>query len=81
VACNTFLIEQIICEIPANWKTRIDLIVEDTYDTTKVAAGGPTCFYHGKEIPCSNGSSPKASIISQLLVDMLKQTNSWITNN
>jgi hypothetical protein len=34
--------------------------------------GGPTCEYNGKTVPCFVGSSPNASITSQLLADMLK---------
>jgi hypothetical protein len=47
-------------------------MANDANDMTAVAAGGPTCFYNGKEIPCFHGTSPKASITSQLLADMLK---------
>ena len=67
-----FKSEQQISEIPVNWKTGIDLTCDDADDMAKVAAGGPTCTYLGKEIPCFYGTSPKASIISQLLADMLK---------
>jgi len=34
-------------------------------------AGGPTCTYLGKRIPCFFGTFPKASITSTLLKDML----------
>ncbi len=37
-----------------------------------MAKGGPTCTYHGKEMPCVYGTSPKVSITSQCLADMLK---------
>ncbi len=67
-----FKSEQQISEIPVNWKTGIDLTCDDADDMAKVAAGGPTCTYLGKEIPCFYGTSPKASITSQLLADMLK---------
>jgi hypothetical protein len=33
--------------------------------------GGPQCTFRGKGVPCFLGSSPKASITSQLLADML----------
>ncbi len=75
VLCSIiFKSEQDISQIPINWKLGIDLTVEgtDADDMTKVAKGGPTCFYRGKEIPCFYGTSPKASIMSQLLADMLK---------
>jgi hypothetical protein len=36
-------------------------------------AGGPVCFFKGKELPCFICNSPKASITSQLIVKMLKQ--------
>ena len=67
-----FKSEQQISEIPVNWKTGIDLTCDNADDMAKVAAGGPTCTYLGKEIPCFYGTSPKASITSQLLADMLK---------
>ncbi len=67
-----FKSEQHICEIPVNWKMGIDLTCDDVDDMKNVAAGGPTCTYLGKEIPCFYGTSPKASITSQLLADMLK---------
>jgi hypothetical protein len=67
-----FKSEQHIREIPVNWKTGIDLTVDNADDLEKVAAGGPTCTYLGKEIPCFYGTSPKASITSELLADMLK---------
>ena len=75
VLCSIiFKSEQDISQIPINRKLGIDLTVEgtDADDMTKVAKGGPTCFYRGKEIPCFYGTSPKASITSQLLADMLK---------
>jgi len=61
-----------ISEIPVSWKTGINLMAEDAENMKLVAAGGPTCSFNGKEIPCFYGSSPKASITSQLLADMLK---------
>jgi hypothetical protein len=67
-----FKSEQAISEIPVNWKTGINLCCDNADDMKQVAAGGPTCTYLGKEIPCFYGTSPKASITSQLLADMLK---------
>jgi hypothetical protein len=55
-----------ISQIPISWKTGINLMANDANDMTAVAAGGPTCFYNGKEIPCFYGTSPKASITSQI---------------
>ena len=75
VLCSIiFKSEQDIKDIPLNWKLGIDLTVEgaDADDLEKVAKGGPTCVYKGKEIPCFYGASPKASITSTLLADMLK---------
>jgi hypothetical protein len=75
VLCSIiFKSEQDIKDIPLNWKLGIDLAVEngDAEVIKKVGRGGPTCFYKGKEIPCFYGTSPKASITSQLLADMLK---------
>jgi hypothetical protein len=75
VLCSIiFKSEQDINDIPLNWRLGINLTVEgtDADDITKVARGGPTCFYSGKEIPCFYGSLPKASVISTLLEDMLQ---------
>jgi hypothetical protein len=68
-------------DIPLNWKFGID-ITERLIDPEKgdgtlfiensaAMKGGPTCTFRGKEIPCFVGTSPKASITSQLLADML----------
>jgi len=35
-------------------------------------SGGPTCTFQGKQIPCFYGTSPKASITTELLTEMLK---------
>jgi hypothetical protein len=67
-----FKSKQKINEIPVHWKTCIDLTCDDADGMAKVAAGGPTSTYLGKEIPCFYGSSPKASIASQLLANMLQ---------
>jgi hypothetical protein len=69
-----FKSEQSIKDIPINWKLGIDITVtnEDANDIATVARGGPTCFFRGKEIPCFYGTSPKASITSELLAEMLK---------
>jgi hypothetical protein len=41
-------------------------------ENSEAMKGGPTCVFQGKEIPCCFiGTSPKASITSQLLADML----------
>jgi hypothetical protein len=67
-----FKSEQNISEIPVKWKTGMDITVEDADDIKVVAKDEPTCTYHGTGIPCFCGTSPKASITSQLLADMLK---------
>lgn len=69
-----FKSELSISEIPLSWKLGIDIAVsnEEANNMEKVARSGPTCFFRGKEIPCFYGTSPKASITSQLLADMLK---------
>jgi len=38
---------------------------------SKVALGGPICVFCGKN-PCFYGTSPKASITSKLLADMIQ---------
>jgi hypothetical protein len=42
---------QKVSEIPINWKTGINLMVEDADNHSKVMAGGPTCTYLGKTVP------------------------------
>jgi hypothetical protein len=61
-------------DIPLSWKFGIDLTVKsnEADNMGKIGKGGPTCIYKGKEIPCFYGTSPKASITSRLLADMLK---------
>ncbi len=61
-----------VSQIPVNWKTGINIMVQDANDINLVASVGPTCRYLGKEIPCFYGTSPKASITSQQLANMLK---------
>ncbi len=45
-----FKSDQKLSEIPINWKTGIDLMVEGADDHSKVMAGGPTCSYLGKTV-------------------------------
>ena len=70
-----------IKDIPISWKLGIDIrknveTGETLYETIKtnkdVLPGGPQCTYNRKTIPCFVGTSPKASITSELLVEMLK---------
>jgi hypothetical protein len=44
---------------------------EMNFGEGRVMSGGPTCFFNGKIVPCFVCASPKASISSQLLADML----------
>jgi len=67
-----FKSEQHISEIPISWKTGIDITCEDVEDRDKVMCGGPTCIFQGKTIPCFYGTSPKASITTELLTEMLR---------
>jgi hypothetical protein len=67
-----FKSDQDISEIPINWKTGIDITYNDIEDNERVMGGGPTCFFQGKHIPCFYGTSPKASITTTLLTEMLK---------
>jgi hypothetical protein len=71
-----FKSEQVISEIPINWKTGID--IEDIDDREKVMCGGPTYFFQGKFIPCFYGTPPKASITTALLTEMLKYLNTVV---
>ncbi len=67
-----FKSELSVSEIPISWKTGIDISCDDVEDRDKVMCGGPTCFYQGKTIPCFYDTSPKASITTELLTEMLK---------
>jgi len=67
-----FKSEQGISEIPVSWKLGIDITIQNADDTAKVMSGGPTCTFQGKQIPCFYGTSPKASITTELLTEMLK---------
>jgi hypothetical protein len=60
-----------IQDIPVSWKTGID-ITGNVDDEAATMCGGPTCFFRGKHIPCFYGTSPKASITTTLLTEMLK---------
>jgi hypothetical protein len=67
-----FKSKQDVSEIPISWKTGIDITCENIEDTAIVMRGGPTCIFQGKTIPCFFGTSPKASITTTLLTEMLK---------
>jgi hypothetical protein len=64
-----FKSEQEIGEILINWKT---LPVKTSTTEKESCEGGPTCLFQGKFIPCFYGTSPKASITTALLTEMLK---------
>jgi hypothetical protein len=84
IMCSIILkSEKLVNEIPMSWRYGID-ITKDLFNEEsdqdlfmmntgkgKAMAGGPTCIFQGKEIPCFVCTSPKASITSQLLADML----------
>jgi hypothetical protein len=86
--------EKAIEDIPLSWKYGIDITKSiTTRDTVAdnaidifinnsgvltAMAGGPTCTFQGKEIPCFVCTSPKASISSRLLADMLSFIDSFI---
>jgi hypothetical protein len=59
-----------VSEIPVSWKLGLDITC-NADDPSKMLAGGPMCTYLGKQIPCFFGTSPKASITSILLIDIL----------
>jgi hypothetical protein len=61
---------QPVSEIPISWKLGLDITCH-VDDHSKVIARGSTCTYLSKRIPCFFGTSPKASISSTVLVDML----------
>jgi hypothetical protein len=75
--------------IPDNWKFGIDLtktvnngesdyeFFENNSGEGQAMQGGPACIFQGKKVPCFVGTSPKASITSQLLADMLQFLDSF----
>jgi hypothetical protein len=76
-------------EIPLSMKWGIDITKEADHTGTtkaeifkrncgenKMLCGGPKCYHNGKEVPCFIGASPKASINSQMLADILKYMDS-----
>ena len=77
-----------VSKIPISWKMGIDIRkniktgenvykqVETNVGVDSVMHGGPRCTYNGKEIPCFVGTSPNASITSEMLVEMLKTFDS-----
>jgi hypothetical protein len=76
--------EKDIKDIPISWKLGIDIrrdiisgetdyeVLAQNVGNNKAMHGGPRCTFNGKTLPCFVGTSPKASITSQLLVEMLK---------
>lgn len=76
--------EKLAKDIPMNWKYGIDItkflddngvqaeLFERNCGPGQAMAGGPTCFFRGKEIPTFVGTGPKASITSKLLAAMLE---------
>lgn len=75
-------------QLPINWRFGIDIrkdlidgsseveIFEKNCKEGQAMEGGPTCFFNGEKIPCFVGSSPKASITSDLLKKMLEKLDS-----
>ena len=49
-----------------------DDFFDKNYGPGKLYPGGPTCEFKGKKIPCLVRWSPKGSITSEILVDILK---------
>jgi hypothetical protein len=77
--------EKPVEEIPISWKWGIDItknvdnngtcqaeLFDQNCGEDKIICGGPKCTFQGKDLPCFIGTSPKASITSQMLADILK---------
>jgi len=64
-----------VSEIPVSWKLGLDITC-NADDHSKVMARGPMCTYLGKQVPCFFATSPKASITTILLRDMLAYLDS-----
>lgn len=72
-------------DLPVGWTAGIDISKEIHIGATDAETwklnsnpggamgGGPTCDFRGKTVPCFIGASPKASITSELLKQMLKR--------
>jgi hypothetical protein len=70
-----------VSEIPISWKLGLDItkplhLGETLSETLALSSdameGGPTCRYNGIEVQYFFGTSPKASITSELLMSMLQ---------
>jgi hypothetical protein len=85
VMCSViFKSELKVCQLPISWTMGININKDiltgiDNVETFsinqgkgKAMEGGPICFFNGKNIPCFIGASPKASITSTMLADMLR---------
>ena len=69
--CSYQIIKDNIASKLTNCNNTINSDPESKNDNNKMLGGGPACYYNGKQIPCFIGTSPKASITSQLLADIL----------
>jgi hypothetical protein len=70
-------------QLPLTWTAGLDISKDVTLGTSsedwwnknsgtgEAMGGGPVCQFRGKTVPCFIGCSPKASITSKLLRDML----------
>jgi hypothetical protein len=81
--------EKEACDIPDSWKFGIDLTMnintggtdyeffENNSGEGQAMQGGPQCFFQDTIVPCFVGTSPKASITSNLLAEMLSFLDSF----
>jgi hypothetical protein len=71
-----------VTDLPTSWKLEINIskeiktsktLLEVYNNNLQIGAsiGGPKCAYLGRTIPCFVGTSPNASITSELLTKML----------
>jgi hypothetical protein len=70
-------------DIPLSWKNGIDVtrkpeggnttveVYENNRHEGQAMSCGPTCRFNGNFLPCFVGTSPKASITTELLIEML----------
>jgi hypothetical protein len=75
--------ERKVSELPLSWTAGIDItknirtndndieLFMDNSSDGEAMQGGPKCYFNGKKIPCFVGTSKKAGITSELLVQML----------
>ena len=75
-ASQTLTVEERLCiDFFAPMPNELSTSMVGNYGEGKWFPGGPTCTFRGHQIPCYVTSTPKGSITSEVLRDMLKRIN------